>query len=73
MLSTKQASVPNTYETPSLRKLEPEDAKQFLLHHAELGDPDAKELLALVLPQRLLGSLEFSRGSKEPPFQLMSS
>ncbi len=50
MLSTKQASVPNTYETPSLRKLESEDAKQFLLHHAELGDPDAKELLALVLP-----------------------
>lgn len=50
MLSPKQASVRNAYEMPCLRKLEPEEAKQFLLHHAELGDPDAKELLALVLP-----------------------
>ena len=50
MPSPKNARVLNTYETPSLEKLKPEEAKQFLLHHANLGDPGAKEVLALVLP-----------------------
>ena len=46
----KKALVPKTYETPWLKKLRPEDAEHFLLHHAKLGDPGAKELLALVSP-----------------------
>ena len=40
----------NSYEGPVLKKLLPEEAKKFLLHHAELGDQGAKELLALVRP-----------------------
>lgn len=43
-------AVPKTYQTPWLKKLKPEEAEQFLLHHARLGDPGAKELLALVAP-----------------------
>ncbi len=33
-----------------LKKLAPEEAKKFLLHHANLGDQGAKEILALVRP-----------------------
>ena len=46
----KKASVLKAYETPWLKKLRPEEAEQFLLHHAKLGDSGAKELLALVSP-----------------------
>jgi hypothetical protein len=50
MQSPKQARVLKPYETPCLKKLKPEEAKKFLLQHAKLGDPRAKELLALVVP-----------------------
>jgi hypothetical protein len=50
MSSPKEARVSKTYETPCLKKLNAEEAKQFLIHHARLGDPGAKELLALVWP-----------------------
>jgi hypothetical protein len=51
MPSPKKARVLNTYETPSLKTLKPEEAKQFLLHHANMGDAGAKEVLDLVLPR----------------------
>jgi hypothetical protein len=38
------------YEGPGLEKLTPEQAKEFLLRHANLGDPGAKDILKLVLP-----------------------
>ena len=50
MQSPKQARVSKSYEAPVIRKLTPQEAKQFLLRHSKLGDPGAKELLALVLP-----------------------
>lgn len=50
MPSPKQARVLKPYETPCLKKLKPEEAKQFLLQPAKLGDPGAKDLLALILP-----------------------
>jgi hypothetical protein len=40
-----------SYEEPSLKKLRPEQAKKFLLHHANKGDQGAKEILDLVLPK----------------------
>ena len=49
MQSAKTARILKTYESPTLKKLKPEEAKSFLLHHAGLGDPGAKELLTLVL------------------------
>jgi len=52
MQSPKEARVLNTYETPCLKKLKPEEAKQFLLHHASMGDSGAKEILDVVLPER---------------------
>lgn len=52
MPSPKKARVLNTYETPHLTKVKPKDAEQFLLHHAKLGDPGAKELLVLILPDK---------------------
>ena len=48
MQSSKPGRVPHTYEPPVLRKLEPEEAQDFLLHHAKLGDQDAKDMLQLV-------------------------
>ena len=45
----KTARIRKAYESPTLRKLNPEEAKQFLLQHAE-GDSGTKEVLALVLP-----------------------
>jgi hypothetical protein len=51
MPSPKRARVLKTYETPSLKKLIPEEAKQFLLHHANMGDSGAEEILDLVLPE----------------------
>ncbi|HEX6805165.1 MAG TPA: hypothetical protein VF133_15905 [Terriglobales bacterium] len=47
MPSAKEAKVSKIYEPPCLKKLNAEEAKQFLIHHATLGDPGAKELLAL--------------------------
>jgi hypothetical protein len=38
------------YEGPTLEKLTPEQAKEFLLRHANLGDQGAKDILSLVLP-----------------------
>jgi hypothetical protein len=37
-----------SYEEPTLRKLRPEQAKKFLLHHANMGDQGAKDILELV-------------------------
>jgi hypothetical protein len=39
-----------SYEGPAVKKLRPEEAKEFLLHHAKLGDQGAKDILALVRP-----------------------
>jgi hypothetical protein len=39
-----------SYEGPALKKLPPQEAKKFLVHHAKLGDQGAKEILALVRP-----------------------
>jgi hypothetical protein len=39
-----------SYEGPALEKLTPEQAKEFLLHHANMGDQGAKDILKLVLP-----------------------
>jgi hypothetical protein len=50
MQSAKAARIPKTYESPTLERLKPEEAQKFLLHHANVGDPGAKEILALVLP-----------------------
>ena len=52
MPTPEHARILNPYEAPSLKKLKPEEAKQFLLQHAKLGDTGAKDLLALVLPSR---------------------
>ena len=51
MPSAKEAKVSKIYEPPCLKKLNAEEAKQFLIHHATLGDPGAKELLALISPR----------------------
>jgi hypothetical protein len=50
MQSAKPARIPNRYESPTLKKLKPEDAEQLLVHHAKMGDSGAKEILALLLP-----------------------
>jgi hypothetical protein len=50
MQSPKKARVRKAYDTPFLKKLEPKEAQEFLLHHANLGDQAAKEILALVRP-----------------------
>jgi hypothetical protein len=50
MQSAKPARIPKRYESPTLKKLKPEDAKQFLVHHANMGDSGAQEILALLLP-----------------------
>jgi len=39
-----------SYEEPALDKLPPEQAKEFLLHHASMGDQGAKDILEIVLP-----------------------
>jgi len=39
-----------SYEEPALEKLTPEQAKKFLLHHANMGDEGAKKILEIVLP-----------------------
>ena len=44
------AKLQKSYERPALKKLAPKEAKKFLLHHANLGDQGAKEILALVHP-----------------------
>jgi hypothetical protein len=35
-----------SYERPTLKKLASEEAEKFLVHHANLGDQGAKEILA---------------------------
>jgi len=40
-----------SYEEPALRKLKPEQAKKFLLRHANMGDQGAKDILRIVLPK----------------------
>lgn len=42
-----------SYEEPALQKLAPEQAKEFLLHHASKGDQGAIDLLELVSQHRL--------------------
>jgi len=39
-----------SYEKPALKRLRPEEAKKFLVHHAYTGDQGAKDILALVHP-----------------------
>jgi len=39
------------YETPSVRKLTPEQAKLLLIGHVSLGDEAAKEVLELLFPE----------------------
>jgi len=39
-----------SYEEPALEKLTPEQAKKFLLRHANMGDEGAKKILEIVLP-----------------------
>ena len=51
MQSSKPGRVPHTYEPPVLRKLEPKEAQEFLLHHVKLGDQGAKNILQLVSPK----------------------
>ncbi len=51
MQSTKTARIPKSYESPTFKKLKPEEAKSFLLHHAGMGDPGAKEIVTLVLAE----------------------
>jgi len=51
MQSSKPGRVPHTYEPPLLRKLEPKEAQEFLLHHVKLGDQGAKNILQLVSPK----------------------
>ena len=50
MQSPNTARNLKSYESPTLKKLEPEEAKKFLVHHVNMGDSGAKEVLALVLP-----------------------
>ena len=49
------ARILKSYESPTLKKLEPEEAKKFLVHHVNMGDAGAKEVLVLVLPDENLG------------------
>ena len=51
MQSAKQARIRKTYSTPTLRKLGPEEAKQFLNEQAKMGNQGAKEILDLALPR----------------------
>jgi len=48
MQSAKRARIPKTYGSPTLKRLKPEEAMKFLLHHANMGDTGAKEILVLV-------------------------
>jgi hypothetical protein len=50
MQSATMASAKKIYQLPAVTKLAPEQAKEFLLHHASMGDLAAKEILKLVLP-----------------------
>jgi hypothetical protein len=40
-----------TYENPSFKKMDPEDAKKFLVYHASQGDRGAKDILSLIFPE----------------------
>ena len=50
MQETTGTKPQKSYEGPALKKLKPKEAEKFLLHHANLGDQGAKEILALVRP-----------------------
>ena len=50
MQQSTSAKPQKSYEGPALKKLRPKEAKEFLLHHAKLGDQGAKDILALVRP-----------------------
>ena len=49
MRQSTGAKLEKSYEEPALKKLTPEQAKKFLLHHTNLGDQGAKDILDLVL------------------------
>jgi len=55
MQESTGAKPQKSYEGPALKKLTPKEAKEFLLHHAKLGDPGAKDILALVRPSHNAG------------------
>jgi len=52
MQRSSETKLQEAYGIPALAlmNLTPEQAKKFLLHHANLGDQGAKEILKLVLP-----------------------
>jgi hypothetical protein len=47
---TKLKKQKKSYKEPALKKLTPEQAKTFLIHHAKAGDQGAKDILKVVLP-----------------------
>ncbi len=50
MQQSTGTKVQKSYQGPALKKLTPKHAKEFLLHHANMGDQGAKEILKMVLP-----------------------
>jgi len=58
MQRSTSAKPPRSYGRPALNKLTPEKAEEFLLHHANLGDPGAREILDLVRPIEASKQLE---------------
>jgi hypothetical protein len=42
---------PNTYSSPKLKKLTAEQAKPFLVQHANRGNQGAQNLLELLFPE----------------------
>ena len=48
MLFYAEKTSPNTYSSPKLEKLTSEQAKPFLVQHANRGDQGAKDLLELL-------------------------
>jgi len=49
MESARKAPGRQTYQAPALKKLTPEEAKQFLLEQANMGETGAKDILKFVL------------------------
>jgi hypothetical protein len=49
MESARKPPACKTYQSPALKKLTPEEAKQFLLRQANMGETGAKDMLNLVL------------------------
>ncbi len=44
--------IPKVYEKPGLTKLSREQASLILLGHAAVGDPGARDLIAIIFPER---------------------